>query len=106
MVDNTPPDNSSVINGKAIASLITGMLSILLPIIGIYFDVFLLAIPSSGIALGISSLVLYRKARKEMAWTGEGGRGLAIAGLNFSIVGIFIQFFLIYMYLALAPAFE
>lgn len=95
MIDNTPPDNSSVINGKAVASLIVGILSIPLPFFGLFFDIFSLVLPSCGIALGIFSLVLYRKAINEMAWTGEGGRGIAIAGLNCSIAGIFIQVLMI-----------
>ncbi|RLQ91321.1 DUF4190 domain-containing protein [Planomicrobium sp. Y74] len=95
MGENTPPDNSSVTNGKALGSLILGILSIPLPFFGLFFDIFSFVLPLCGIALGIFSIVLYRKAIVEMAWTGEGGRSIAIAGLNFSIVGIFIQLLMI-----------
>ncbi|WP_084242876.1 hypothetical protein [Planomicrobium okeanokoites] len=95
MVDNTPPDNSSVTNGKAVATLIVGLLSIPLPFFGLFFDVFSYVLPFFGIAIGIFGIVLYGKAVNEMAWTGEGGRGKATAGLIFSIAGIFIQLFMI-----------
>lgn len=85
MAEKTAPDNSSVINCKAIASLIVGILSIPLPFFGLIFDIFSLVLPSCGAALGILSLVLYRKAINELAWTGEGGRDIAIAGPNCSI---------------------
>ncbi|XKE95394.1 DUF4190 domain-containing protein [Metaplanococcus flavidus] len=95
MVDNTPPDNSSVTNGKAVATLIVGLLSIPLPFFGLFFDIFSFVLPLCGIALAVFGIVLYRKAIDEMAWTGEGGRGTAIAGLLFSIVGILIQLLMI-----------
>lgn len=106
MFDNTPPDNSSVINGKSVASLALGILSILLPFIGFVFDIFSYIFIACGIALGIFSIVLYYKSRNEMAWTGEGGKGIAIAGLNCAITGIFIHTLLIFIYLTFAPAFR
>ncbi len=99
MVENTPPDNSSVINGKATASFIVGIIPVTLPIFGLFLNIFSLVLPICGIALAIFSLVLYRKAITEMALTGEGGRGIAIAGLICSIAGIFIQILMIYLYL-------
>lgn len=106
MFDNTPPDNSSVINGKAVASLALGILSILLPFIGYVFDIFSFIFIAFGIALGVLSIVLYHKARNEMAWTGEGGKAIAIAGLNCGITGIFIHILLIFIYITFAPAFR
>lgn len=106
MIDNTPPDNSSVINGKAVGSLALGILSILLPFFGFVFDIFSFFYIACGIALGVLSIVIYQIARNEMAWTGEGGKGIAIAGLNCGIMGIFIHNLLIFIYLTFAPAFR
>ena len=98
MKEKTVPDNSSVINGKAVASLTLGILSIPLPFLGLALGI-LSVLPSVfGLIFGILSLVFYKLARNEMAWTGEGGKGLAIAGLNCGIAGIFIQTLLIMVY--------
>lgn len=68
-------------NSNSIITLTLGILSILIPLLGLF--------------LGIIGLVVYRKARKEIAVTGEGGKGLAISGLICSIVGILTQLFMI-----------
>ncbi|MEN2767806.1 DUF4190 domain-containing protein [Ornithinibacillus xuwenensis] len=64
---------TQVTNGKAIASLVLGILSF---------------IPYIGIILGIIGLVLANKGIKEVAVYGQGGLGLGIAGRVTSIIGI------------------
>lgn len=71
-------------NSNSIITLTLGILSILIPLLGLF--------------LGIIGLVVYRKARNEIALTGEGGKGLAISGLICSIVGILSQLFMILMW--------
>lgn len=71
-------------NSNSIITLTLGILSILIPLLGLF--------------LGIIGLVVYRKARKEIALTGEGGKGLAISGLICSIVGILTQLFMVLMW--------
>ncbi|PKH11149.1 MULTISPECIES: DUF4190 domain-containing protein [Planomicrobium] len=71
-------------NSNSIITLTLGILSILIPLLGLF--------------LGIIGLVVYRKARKEIALTGEGGKGLAISGLICSIVGILSQLFMVLMW--------
>ena len=60
-------------NGKAIASLVLGILSIIIPWV--------------GFILGIIGIVLANKAFKEIANYQQGGRGMAVAGLTTSIIG-------------------
>ncbi|WP_043932775.1 DUF4190 domain-containing protein [Bacillus sp. EB01] len=67
------------INSNSVISLTVGILSILLPII--------------GLVLGVIEVVTSRKAVKEIERTVDGGRGLATAGLICSSVGIIIQLF-------------
>lgn len=71
-------------NSNSIITLTLGILSILIPLLGLF--------------LGIIGLVVYRKARNEIALTGEGGKGLAISGLICSIVGILSQLFMVLMW--------
>lgn len=66
-------------NSKSIISLTLGILSIIVPFI--------------GLVLGIIGVVFSRIATKEIAKRNENGRGLAISGLICSIVGIVIQVF-------------
>ncbi len=70
--------NRTKTNSPAIISLILGILSILVPVIG-------------G-PLGVIGVVFSRKAVKEISQTKEEGRGLAPAGLICSVVGITFQF--------------
>ncbi|MFJ7976806.1 DUF4190 domain-containing protein [Peribacillus sp. JNUCC 23] len=67
-------------NSNSIISLINGILSILIPFL--------------GLILGIIGILFSRKAVKQIEKTNEGGRGLAISCLICSVVGIIIQFFL------------
>ncbi|KMY50217.1 DUF4190 domain-containing protein [Peribacillus loiseleuriae] len=65
-------------NSHSIISLINGILSILIPFI--------------GLILGVIGVVFSRKAVKQIEKTNESGRGLAIAGLICAVVGITLQF--------------
>ena len=73
MVEKTQTNSNSVI------SLTLGVLSILIPHI--------------GLILGVIGVVVSRKATKEIVKTNEGGSGLATSGLICSVVGIIIQTF-------------
>lgn len=66
-------------NNKSIISLTLGILSIIVPFI--------------GLVLGIFGVVLSRMATKEIAKRNENGRGLAISGLICNVIGIIIQTF-------------
>ena len=66
-------------NKNSIVSLTLGILSIVIPMI--------------GLVLGILGVVFSRKATKEIVKTNGIGRGLATSGLICSIVGIVIQMF-------------
>ena len=85
MVEKTYNNRNMETNSNSIVSLTLGILSILIPFL--------------GLILGVIGLVVYRKERKEIYLTGEGGKGLAIAGLICSIVGILMQFLMIVAYL-------
>ncbi|MBC5636538.1 DUF4190 domain-containing protein [Ornithinibacillus sp. BX22] len=61
-------------NGKAVAALVLGILSIVIPYV--------------GLILGIIGIILANSSYKEIAVTHEGGRGLATAGLVTSIIGV------------------
>ncbi|WP_419883124.1 DUF4190 domain-containing protein [Peribacillus sp. B-H-3] len=63
-------------NSKAIASLVLGILSLIIPFL--------------GILLGIIGLIISFPSLKEIKNTGEGGRGMAIAGRVCSIIGIIL----------------
>ena len=76
MVEKTQTNNSN-----SIISLTLGILSILIPHI--------------GLILGVIGIVVSRKATKEIVKTDEGGSGLATSGLICSVVGIIIQLFLV-----------
>lgn len=60
-------------SGKSIASLVLGILSIVIPYI--------------GLILGIIGIVLSRMAFKEIDQNNYNGKGMAIAGLTTSIIG-------------------
>lgn len=85
MVENTYNNKNLETNSSSIVTLTLGILSILIPFL--------------GLILGIIGLFVYRKARKEMALTGEGGKGLAISGLICSIVGILTQLLMVVAYI-------
>jgi hypothetical protein len=72
-------------NSKAIVSLIMGVLSLFIPII--------------GIILGISGLIFASKSKKEMNLTGESGNGLVTAGKVCSIIGIILNVLMILIFM-------
>jgi hypothetical protein len=71
--NHQPSPYSPPTNGKAIASMVLGILSVIIPYI--------------GIILGIIAIVLSRISVKEIQLRGEQGRGLAITGLVCGIIG-------------------
>lgn len=74
MKTNTKPQ----VNTNSIVSLTLGILSIFIPIIGF-----------------ITGIILYKKASNQIAATNQSGKGLAIAGLICSIVGLISQLFFV-----------
>ncbi|MBU8906152.1 DUF4190 domain-containing protein [Desertibacillus haloalkaliphilus] len=68
-------------NSKAVTSITFGILS--------------LVIPYAGLIIGIVGLIVARKSVKEIQMKNEGGKGLSVAGMVFSIVGICIHALLI-----------
>ncbi|WKU25496.1 DUF4190 domain-containing protein [Priestia megaterium] len=73
METNTKPQ----VNTNSVVSLTLGILSIFIPIL--------------GFITGIIGIILYRKASNQIAASNQGGKGLAIAGLICSIVGVISQ---------------
>lgn len=74
------PENEPVrkgLNGKAVASFILGLVSIVIVII-----------PLIGAILGIVGVILGMIARHEVKRSGQEGRKLAITGVIFSGIGI------------------
>ncbi len=65
-----PQPNTS---GKAVASMVTGIISLVVPFV--------------GIVTGPLAVVLAARARSEIQRTGERGDGLAITGLVTGIIG-------------------
>lgn len=63
-----------ITNGKAIASMVLGILSIIIPYI--------------GIILGILGIIFSKKSFREIKLYNQNGRGMGIAGLTSSIVGL------------------
>lgn len=91
-MSNTEVLNSNATNGKAIASLTLGILSIVIPsfafsILGIVS----IAMPIAVLAASVIGIIFSRKAKKEMVEINEGGRRLATLGLYFSVAAIVIQ---------------
>ncbi|WP_077356841.1 DUF4190 domain-containing protein [Virgibacillus halodenitrificans] len=73
--------STNTTNSKAIGSLLLGILSIMIPFI--------------GLVLGIIGIIFARIAKKQLTKTNENGRGLAISGFICSVIGIIIQLFII-----------
>ncbi|WP_410771801.1 DUF4190 domain-containing protein [Fontibacillus sp. BL9] len=67
------PQGPAKTNGKSIASLVLGILSIVIPYV--------------GFLMGIVAIVFASLSFKELKRTGEQGRGLSIAGLVCGIIG-------------------
>ncbi|WP_068786979.1 DUF4190 domain-containing protein [Paenibacillus phocaensis] len=68
-----PPAAPPKTNGKSIASLVLGILSIVIPYV--------------GFILGIVAIVFSSLSFKEIKRTGEQGKGLGVAGLVCGIIG-------------------
>ncbi|RLQ91316.1 DUF4190 domain-containing protein [Planomicrobium sp. Y74] len=86
MIERTGNDPRLVTNSKAIITLTLGILSLLVPFL--------------GLILGIAGVVYFNIAKKEMAMTGEGGMGFAVSGMICSLVGIFLQILMVLGFLA------
>lgn len=80
-----PPPPPAPMNGKSIAGFVLGILSIVVPYIGLLF--------------GIIAIILCTLSLKEIRLRYEQGRGLAIAGLVCGIVGTLIYAILIFFLL-------
>ncbi len=72
----TPPPAPAKTNGKSIAALVLGILSVVTPYIGLLF--------------GIIAIILSAISLKEIRTRYEQGKGMAIAGLVCGIVGTII----------------
>lgn len=88
-----PPMAPAKTNGKSIATLILGILSIIVPYI--------------GFILGIIAIIFASISLKEIKNKNEQGRGLAIAGLVCGIVGtvlygIILAFLVAFLFLSSA----
>ncbi|GAB4074123.1 hypothetical protein GCM10028778_16260 [Barrientosiimonas marina] len=74
------PQTKQPYSGKAITILVLGILS-------------LVTQEWIGLILGIAGIVLYVKAKNDISQQEVSGKGMAIAGLILSIVGVLMQFF-------------
>ena len=72
-------------NGKAIAALVLGIVSLIIPYI--------------GLIIGIIAIVYAKKAFVEIELNKDGGKGLAIAGLVCGIVAVSLYAILILLIL-------
>lgn len=70
-------DEKADINGKAIVSVVLGVLSLIIPLF--------------GFVLGIIGLYVSRVAKKEINKTSMGGMDFATFGLIFNVLGILYQ---------------
>lgn len=82
-----PPPLPPKTNGKSIASLVLGILSLFIPYI--------------GFIMGIIAIVFASLSFKELKKTGEQGKGLSIAGLVCGIIGT-VLYGLIILFVILA----
>ncbi|KYG96502.1 DUF4190 domain-containing protein [Paenibacillus sp. SEL1] len=71
-----PPPVVPPTNSKAVASMVLGILSVVIPYL--------------GLIIGIVGIILSSLSLKEINRHGEQGRGMAIAGLVCSIIGTLI----------------
>ncbi|WP_339060820.1 DUF4190 domain-containing protein [Tepidibacillus marianensis] len=68
-------------NGKAIAALVLGIVSLMIPYV--------------GLIVGIVGIVYAKKAIAEIAQTQDNGKGMAVAGLVTSIISVALYAILI-----------
>lgn len=74
-------------SGKSIAALVLGILSLLVPYV--------------GLILGIVGIVFAKKALNEIKKQNLGGKGMAVAGLTTSIIGVSFYAFILFIILIL-----
>lgn len=79
-------------NGKSIASLVLGILAVIIPYI--------------GFILGIIAIVLSSLSLKEIKRTNEQGKGLSIAGLVCGIIGTVLYGMIILLVVIFAVAYS
>jgi len=72
-MDSSNTQSKQETNRKAVASMVMGILSLIIPYV--------------GLILGILAIVYARKASKEIENTGQAGKGFATAGLVTGIIG-------------------
>jgi hypothetical protein len=77
--DTSCPPPAQKTNGKAIASLVLGIISIL--------SIFTGSFAFIGLICGIVGIILAVNAKKEIAVSGDEGKGMATAGLVCAIIG-------------------
>lgn len=71
---NTPIHEVPRTNGKAIAAMVLGILSLLVPYV--------------GFILGIIAIILGVSSKKDIRRTGEAGQGMATAGFVTGIISV------------------
>ena len=69
-----PPGGGGGTNGLSVAALIVGILALCLPVV--------------GLLAGIVAIILGFIGRRQAAQRGQGGRGMAIAGIVLGIIGV------------------
>ncbi|TMW72532.1 DUF4190 domain-containing protein [Alteribacter natronophilus] len=74
------------VNGKAVASLVLGIVSLILPYV--------------GLVTGIVGIVLAKLAFKEISENSESGRGLAVGGLVCSIIATVLYAIMVLLFIA------
>lgn len=82
---NENPTQPAKTNGKAIAALVLGITSLIIPYI--------------GLILGIIAIVFANQAIKMIKQTKEAGHGMAVAGLVCGIVGVAIYGLIIILFI-------
>ncbi|PYZ96289.1 hypothetical protein CR205_16325 [Alteribacter lacisalsi] len=73
------------VNGKAVTSLVLGIVSLILPYV--------------GLITGIIGIVLAKSALKEIKVSSEGGRGLAVGGLTCSIIATVLYAIMVVLFI-------
>jgi uncharacterized membrane protein len=97
--DNTPLRNNTL----AIASLILGIVGFILSCLGFFTAAFFVgyACGCVGFLLGVAALVTGFMARNQIAESGEGGNGMAIAGIILGGVQVILLLCAIFVILVL-----
>lgn len=80
-----PTKQQGPASGKAITALVLGILSLLVPYV--------------GLILGIVGIVFSKKALYEIETQNLSGKGMAVAGLTTSIIGVSLYSFVLFIIL-------